>query len=68
MVKVGDIIEIEYMNDKAGDRYVGRRGTVTKVEPDPWGDMRIEGTWGIALYPSVGDRFHIVKPADGANS
>ena len=51
-LKVGDTIRIVSMQDPYSKLYEGRCGTVTSISKDPWGDLRVEGTWGsIALYP-----------------
>lgn len=60
MVEVGDKIRILYMDDPNGLDYIGREGVVQRVCTDPWGERRLEGTWGIALYPRY-DKFEIIE-------
>ena len=61
MPKVGQRIRIEMLDDPCCQNYVGKEGEITLIEKDPWGDTRMEGTWGsIAIYPSV-DKFSIIQ-------
>lgn len=55
MVKIGDTIEIIYMNGEPN--YTGRKGTVTSID-----DIgQIHGTWGgLALVPGEDD-FRVIK-------
>lgn len=60
MAKVGDRIRIVSLNDPYASHYVGKEGVVTKVSVDPWGETRLDGTWGgIAIFPSM-DSFEII--------
>lgn len=50
--KIGHEIEILDLDDPYKDRYIGKRGFITEVSQDPWGDVRLDGTWGsIGIYP-----------------
>jgi len=52
MVKVGDTIRIDYMDNEP--QYTGKVGVVEKITKDCYGEMRLEGTWGgCAIYPSI---------------
>ena len=69
MVEVGDTIKIECINDPFADSYKGRIGVVQRIVKDPWGDTRIEGTWGgLAIYPSQGDKFEVIIKGDKKNA
>jgi len=69
MVEVGDTIKIEYINDPFASDYSGRVGVVQRISKDPWGDTRIEGTWGgLAIYPSQGDAFKVILKGDKKNA
>lgn len=45
---VGKTIEIVYMEGEP--QMAGRRGVVQRQYKDPWGEERLDGTWGIAVY------------------
>ena len=62
MVKIGDTIKIIHLADEPYDsNYKGKKGVVTKIEIDPWGDERIGGTWGgIYIYTYL-DQFEIIR-------
>ena len=43
------------------DRYAGKEGIVKQVALDPWGDLRLDGTWGgIGIYPKV-DEIEVIS-------
>ena len=49
MLKVGDLIRIDYMDGEP--QYTGKTGIVERINKDPWGDIQVHGTWGgCALY------------------
>ncbi len=57
---VGKKIRIVSIDDPYADRYIGKEGVVERVSEDPWGDVRLYGTWeGVAIYPKV-DRFEVL--------
>ena len=57
---VGKKIRIVALDDPYADRYIGKEGIVERVSTDPWGDVRLDGTWGgIAIYPHV-DSFEVI--------
>ena len=59
MAKVGDKIKIIYMEGEP--QYSGKIGIVSKISIDPWGDERLDGTWGgCAIYPDK-DEFEIIE-------
>ena len=55
MAKIGDTIEIIYMNGEP--RYTGRKGEITLID-----DMgQLHGTWGgLAVIPGE-DQYRIIK-------
>lgn len=58
---IGKTIEIVSLDDPYAQLYVGKRGVVESVEKDPYGDYRLQGTWGyIAIYPKC-DTFEIIN-------
>lgn len=61
MVKIGDKIKIISLTDEPyNSNYQGKVGIVEKIETDPWGDLRMSGTWGgIWLYINK-DQYEIV--------
>ena len=61
MAKIGDKIKIISLTDEPyNSNYIGKEGTITKIETDPWGEERYGGTWGgIYIYPNQ-DQFEIV--------
>ena len=47
--------------DDPNPDYNGLIGVVEKVSLDPWGDVRLDGTWaGIGVYPAV-DEIKIIE-------
>ncbi len=52
--RVGQKIRIvDIVDEKDPSRYIGKEGVITKVSIDPWGELRIDGTWaGIGLFPN----------------
>ena len=62
MVKQGDKIRIIHLTDEPyNSNYEGKEGIVTKIETDPWGEIRYGGTWGgIFIYPNQ-DTIEIIK-------
>lgn len=61
MAKVGDKIKIIYMEGEP--QYSGKVGVITRTYSDPWGDWRLEGTWGgCAIYPDK-DEFEVIEEA-----
>lgn len=51
---IGKRIRIVSMDDPFASRYIGKEGVIESVSEDPWGDVRLEGTWGgVAIYPDV---------------
>ncbi|MCR4661729.1 MAG: hypothetical protein K5765_07020 [Clostridia bacterium] len=54
-MNIGDKIRIVRLTDEPyNSNYEGKEGTITKIETDPWGDMRYGGTWGsIYIYPHI---------------
>lgn len=57
-MNIGDKIRIIEM--KGEPQMTGKEGIVEDIFTDPWGDERVEGTWGIALYPKC-DKYEIIK-------
>lgn len=63
MVEVGDTIRIIEMEGEP--QYAGKEGVVESISTDPWGDLRLDGTWGgCALYPFNGDKFELIKKVE----
>ena len=60
MYKIGDTIKIvSLFEEPYNSNYQGKVGVIKEIETDPWGDVRISGTWGgIYLYP---DKDTLVK-------
>lgn len=65
MSMVGKRIRIISLADEPNpDLYVGKEGIVNQYEIDPWGDVRLSGTWGgIAIYPKY-DKFEIINESE----
>lgn len=61
MAKVGDTIRIDYMEGEP--QYTGREGVVQSISKDPWGDIRLDGTWGGCAVYIKSDRYTIIKRA-----
>lgn len=62
MLQVGDKIKIISLTDEPyNSNYEGKEGIVTKVETDPWGDIRVGGTWGGIYIYVYKDTYEIVK-------
>ncbi len=61
MAKVGDKIKIISLADEPyNTNYIGRTGTITKINKDCYGEERYGGTWGgIFIYPNQ-DQFEII--------
>ena len=50
---LGKTIRIISLEDPS-PRYNGKTGIVEQVMLDPWGDVRLDGTWGgVGIYPKV---------------
>lgn len=62
MIKVGDKIRIICMDGEP--QYTGKEGVVKKVSQDPWGDIRIDGTWGGCALFCGKDKFEVIKEDD----
>lgn len=62
MVKIGDKIRIISLVDEPyNTNYEGKEGVVKHIERDPWGDLRMAGTWGgIFIYINK-DNYEIIK-------
>lgn len=58
MANIGDKIRI--INMEGEPHMAGKEGIVESVSRDPWGDLRLDGTWGIALYPGK-DIYEIIN-------
>lgn len=57
---VGKRIRIVALDDPYADRYIGKEGVVESVSTDPWGDIRLDGTWaGIGIYVKC-DKFVVL--------
>ena len=55
MVKVGDLIRIDYMAGE--ENYWGREGTITRIDYAG----QLHGTWGgLAIIPGL-DKFEIIN-------
>lgn len=53
-MNIGDKIRIVSIYGEPNSNYKNQIGTITKIETDPWGDMRYGGTWGsIYIYPHI---------------
>lgn len=59
MVKVGEMIRIICMDGEP--QYAGKEGVVERVSKDPWGDIRIDGTWGGCALFYGKDQFEVIK-------
>ena len=61
-VKVGDEIRIINLVDEPyNTNYQGKTGIVKSIETDPWGDRRMEGTWGGIFIYIDKDEYEIIK-------
>ena len=60
MAKVGDRIVIINMDGEPD--MTGKEGIIEMISNDPWGDLRFDGTWGIALYPGK-DSYRVIEEA-----
>jgi hypothetical protein len=57
--KVGDVIEII---DMVGEpQYCGKTGIVRGVSIDPWGETKIDGTWGGCSLYAEKDSYRIIN-------
>ena len=62
MVKVGDTIKIVSLVDEPyNSNYQGKIGVVKKISKDPWGDLRMSGTWGSIYIYIDKDAYEILK-------
>ena len=59
MAKVGDKIKIIYMEGEP--QYSGKVGVVNKISIDPWGDERLDGTWGGCAIYTAKDEFEVIE-------
>ena len=60
MVNVGDTIRIISLMEEPNSSYNGVIGKVTRIETDPWGDKRMEGTWGGIFVYIDKDKYEIL--------
>lgn len=59
MIKIGQKVRIINMNGEP--QYAGKEGYITEINPDPWGDTQIHGTWGgCCLYLGM-DEFEVIE-------
>ena len=64
MVSVGDTIRIIHLIDEPqpyNNDYNGKTGVVKGIEVDPWGDTRMQGTWGGVFVYINKDEYEILK-------
>ena len=62
MPKVGDKIRIISLVDEPyNSNYQGKEGVVERIETDPWGDLRMGGTWGGIFVYIYKDEYEIVR-------
>ncbi len=59
MLKVGDKIQIDHMYGEP--QYDGKKGTVTRINRDPWGDTQVWGTWGGCCLYYGKDSYRMVE-------
>ena len=58
-MKVGDKIRIIDMDGEP--QQSGKKGVITEIGTDPWGDIYYRGTWsGCSVYPGI-DRIEVIN-------